>query len=180
VTWQNSALVTAVPPMLSFRYVSQFGPELGYGIRRGIDEITWPSRQFFIRQGWVMLLQGALSLGLILIVFRYRPRLTRSERWQFVAKRPIALGLFAAGLTVAPFYDISSATFTLAWFVFVGTAFVRLMAGLVEAGWKRQVVYGAMIAVLTTRLCFVIGVPLPLFRLYIVMVAGILVALCLW
>jgi hypothetical protein len=78
-----------------------------------------------------MLLQGALSLGLILIVFRYRQYLTNSERWQFVAKRPVALGLFAGGLTVVAFYDISSATFALAWVVLVGTAFVRLMDGLV-------------------------------------------------
>lgn len=180
VTWRSSALVTAVPPMFSSRYVSQFGPELGYGIRRGIDEITWPSRQFFGQHGWVMVLHGALSLGLILIVLRYRQYLTNSERWQFVAKRPVALGLFAGGLTVVAFYDISSATFALAWVVLVGTAFVRLMDGLVETGWKRQVVYGATVAVLTTRLFYVVGLPLPLFRLYIVMVACILVALCLW
>ena len=50
-------------------------------------------------------------------------------------------------------------------------ASVRLLAGLVEGGWRRQFVYGLLILSIMTNLVYVLGVPLALFRLYILVAA---------
>jgi hypothetical protein len=43
--------------------------------------------------------------------------------------------------------------------------------GLGEAGWRRQFGYGVGRLVITTDLFYAVGLPVPLFRLYILVVA---------
>jgi hypothetical protein len=44
--------------------------------------------------------------------------------------------------------------------VLVGMAFVRLLGGLGEGGWRRQFVFGLLILSIMTNLCYVLGLPL--------------------
>jgi small-conductance mechanosensitive channel len=63
--------------------------------------------------------------------------------------------------------------------VLVGMAFVRLLEGLVEGGWRRQFVYGLLILSIMTNLFYVLGLPLALFRLYILVTALVSMLCCL-
>jgi small-conductance mechanosensitive channel len=180
VTIRGSVLVESSPPMLSSRYFSQFGGRLRYEVEKGLDDVTWPGASFFARQGWVVLFQLLLSLALIILIFRHRHQLKSSKQWCFIAKRPLSAGLFVGFMTFAAFYEGAPATWTLAVTVVLGISFARLFGGLIEASWKRQLVYGLVIFLITTWFLNAVGLPLPLFRLYILLAALAGLSLCTW
>ena len=126
-----------------------------------------------------MVLQGLLSLVLALVFFRRRHQLEQVEHWRFIAKRPVAAGLLVGVLSAVVFYERPPDMVRLAFGVIVGIAFVRLLGGLVEGGWRRQFVYGLLILSIMTNLCYVLGLPLALFRLYILVAALVSLLYCL-
>jgi small-conductance mechanosensitive channel len=126
-----------------------------------------------------MVLQGVLALMLALVLVRYRSQLGQVEHWRFVAKRPIAASLLVGVLSVAVFYESPPDMVRLILGVLVGMAFVRLLEGLVEGGWRRQFVYGLLILSIMTNLFYVLGLPLALFRLYILVTALVSMLCCL-
>ena len=138
-------LADASPAMFSAQYFAQLAAALRTGVHTGLVQISWPDKSFLARQGWIMVLQGVLSLMLALVFVHYRPQLEQVEHWRFVAKRPIAAGLLVGVLSVVVFYESPPDMVRLALAVLVGSAFVRLLAGLVEGGWRRQFMYGLLI-----------------------------------
>lgn len=167
----DDALHHVTPPIISTRYMMQFDSRLWYDTRNGLAEIAWPDSQFIARQGWIMFFQALLSLVVILVVVRYRAVLGQSADWQFVATRPIAAGCFVGGMTTYVFYEWSFITVTIAYTVLVGGAFVRLLGGLLEASWKKQLVATMVILLITTRLSEALNLPQPLLRLYVLLAA---------
>jgi small-conductance mechanosensitive channel len=67
----------------------------------------------------------------------------------------------------------------LAYIIVVGISFGRLIGGLIEASWKRHFVYGLMIVLIVTNLMYVVSIPLPFFRLYLVLTALVGLLFCL-
>jgi hypothetical protein len=167
----RDALLYAFPPMLSSEYSAQFSSELSYVLREGLGEISWSGGRFFARQGWIFLIQGFLSLVVIIAVSRHRRVLNESERWRFLAARPFSAGLFLGAITTTRFYYYgwAPAILKLAINTVAGLSFARLSGGLIEASWKRQFVYGLIFVLIITELLNVLDLPLPLFRLYTVL-----------
>ena len=179
---QRGALLYASPPMFSSEYFSQFSSELSYAAQKSLNEISWPGSRFFARQGWIVLLQAFLTLFVCTAVFRNRRVLNESERWRFLAARPFSAGLFLGAITTTWFYYYGGAPAI--WKLAINTvavlSFARLAGSLVKASWKRQFVYGLMLALVITELLNVLGFPLPLLRLYTVLTALAGLLLCLW
>ena len=67
----------------------------------------------------------------------------------------------------------------LPWLCLSGLPLCGLLEGLMEEGWRRQFVYGLLILSVMTNLCYVLGLPLPLFRLYILVAALVSLLCCL-
>jgi small-conductance mechanosensitive channel len=178
---QRSDLIDTSPPMFSSRYFSQFRSDLWYAMQKGLVEIAWPGKQFFARVGWIVLLQVFLSLIVIIAAYRYRGVLKDSERWQFLAVRPFSAGLFLGMMATLFFYKYENvpSTWQLVYTIITGISFARLSGVVIEASWKRQFVYGLMIVLIITRLMSVISLPLPLFRLYMVLTAAAGLFFCL-
>jgi potassium efflux system protein len=170
-TMWDDAWRHVTPPMLSSRYLAQFDSRLWYDVRNGLEDVAWPDRQFMAQQGWAMLLQGVISLVVILALVRHRRQLSQTEHWRFVATRPVAAGFFVGGMTALAFYEWSSIMFAVAYTVLIGIAFVRLLGGLLGAGWKKQLVVVLLTLLITTRLLEALNVPQPLFRLYVLLAA---------
>ena len=118
-----------------------------------------------------MLLQGVLALVVLLVIVRYRRQLEQSAAWRFVATRPLATGCFVGGMAAFAFYERSFLMFTVAYIVLVGIPFARLLGSLLEAGWKKQLVYALVLLIITTRLLQALNLPQPLFRLYMLLAA---------
>ena len=91
---QSDVSVDSSPPMFSAHYVAQFLAALRNPMSIKLDAIVQADQAFIARQGWIMLLQGIRCLHPHEFRFlRNRHELADSERWQFVARRPIATGL---------------------------------------------------------------------------------------
>jgi len=164
---RGGVLYDSSPPMLSSKYLSQFGSGLLFAAQSGLDKVSWAGGGFFVQQGWLTLLQGLLSLVLIIVIFRHRQQLEGSERWRFVGKRPVSAGLFVGFVPLGLLYEGIPATWFFTQYAVIGVSMARLVGGLVEASWKRRFVYALVTFLSTTWFLHMVNLPLPLFRLYI-------------
>ncbi|GJL70517.1 MAG: hypothetical protein NPIRA06_31520 [Nitrospirales bacterium] len=167
------------PPMFSSAYVSQLRAALRSPLNVKLDQMVRADLAFFTRQGWILLTQVVLSLVLVLVLFRQRPQLADSERWQFVARRPIAAGLFTILLLGAPFYTGPPVSFMFAFVLMAGVAFARLLGSLLTTGWRTQLIYWLLTLMILTRLFYVLDLATPLFRLYFLVAALLTLIFCL-
>ncbi|MCG6980210.1 MAG: hypothetical protein LJE88_02270, partial [Deltaproteobacteria bacterium] len=87
--WNKSA-----DSMFSADYYAQFSAGLWGELRKGFDSLSWPGRKFLQGQGWLFILQILLSLGVTLNIRRNRSLFEQDERWRFIARRPMAAGIF--------------------------------------------------------------------------------------
>ena len=178
---RRGTLLTASPPMFSSQYFSQFSSELWDAMLNDLDEISWPGNRFFTRQGWIVLLQGFLSIFVIITIHRNRRVLNESKRWCFLAARPFSAGLFLGCMTTVLIYAYmgAPAICKLVNLIVCGISFARLSGCLLETSWKKKFVYGLMIVLILIRLMDVLSFPLPLFRLFTVSTALTGLILCL-
>ena len=177
---RRDALLVASPPMFSLQYISQF-KGLWSVVRNSLSEITWPGSRFFAQQGWIVLLQGFVSIFVMIAVFQNRRVLTPSKRWSFLASRPVSTGLFLGYMLTMLFYEyvVTPAAWKLAIVVVAGISFVRLADSLNDSPWKRQFLYGLIGVLILTRAMDVISFPQPLFRLYLLLTALACFVFCL-
>jgi potassium efflux system protein len=170
----------AAPPMVSFRYFSQLRNQAWYELRGGMRAIAWPESDFLQRQGWLLVLQVLLSIAVIGIIFRYRSQLRASERWQFLAQLPFAAGIFLGVTSLYTLYKAPPLGFLLFSAVIGGISGARLLASLLAIPWQKILIYALAGFSITTQLLIVIGLPHPIFRLYIVLVSLVGLGLCWW
>ncbi|MFV9645579.1 MAG: mechanosensitive ion channel domain-containing protein [Desulfobacterales bacterium] len=179
---RRSTLLDESAPMFSSHFFSQFKSSASWSaVIKGPDEISWPDSRFFARQGWIVLLQGVLSLFVLITVYRTRRLLSESKRWRFLGARPFSAGFFLAYMATVLIYEYEGAPaiWKLANMIVGGISFARLLGGLIETSWKRQFVYGLIIVLITTRLMDVLSFPLSFFRLYTVLASIISLLFCL-
>jgi small-conductance mechanosensitive channel len=179
---RRGTLHKGFPPMFSPQFWYQFGNlKFWAGLRKGIYEISEQGKRLIALQGWVVLLQGLVSLVVIIALYRNRALLKESKRWCFLSKRPISAGLFLGYMATALIYEYQGVPTickqTLS--IVGGIAFARLVGGLLEISWKRQFVYGLMAVLVVTSVIEMIRVPLPVFRLYTVAAAMVAFIFCL-
>jgi small-conductance mechanosensitive channel len=134
------------PPMFSSRYFAQFSLELGHELRQGISAVILPDRQFFARQGWIVFLQVFLALALAVVFLRSRQSLEESEELRSLAQRPFALAFF--------------------WI-----ALARVLGVYTTKSTHKRLIYGLAFVMISIQLFRVVSLPLPLFRLYVFIVA---------
>lgn len=165
--------VTISPPLLSSRYFSQFSSELWYASQKGLAETLWIDSHIFDRQGLVIFLQVFFSNLVIIVVYRNRQALNDSKRWKFLGARPFSAGLFYGTILFMVFYEYRELqdTWPLVLSMVGGISFARLIGAMYSASWSTQLVYGLIFVNIVTRLLYVIMLPLPLIRLYTVLVA---------
>jgi small-conductance mechanosensitive channel len=176
---QEETLVGTSPPLLSTAYGSQLATALRAGARTRLVRISWPEAGFFARQGWIIALQAIFSLGLALIFVRKRRQLEQVEHWRFVARKPIAAGVLVGVLSMITLFQRPPAMLLLALSLLVGVAFMRLAEDLVRRGWRREFVYMLPILLNLTNVCYVFGLSLAVFRLYLVVAAAVSLFFCL-
>jgi small-conductance mechanosensitive channel len=166
--------------MFSSEYYSQFGAGQWEGLREGLSKVSWPGRKFFQKQGWLLVLQLFLSLSLTIAILRKRSFLEKDERWQFIAKRPFAAGIFVGFFSLMAFYKTPPPTWRLTVHIIIIIALARLLDGFIEKLWRKRLVYALAVFLIATRVFQTLGVPIPLFRLYVFIAATIAMFLCMW
>jgi small-conductance mechanosensitive channel len=173
--WSKSA-----DSMFSSDYYSRFGPGLWGEMRQGVDNLSWPGRKFFQRQGWLFILQILLSLAVTLNILRNRSLFEQDERWRFIARRPFAAGIFFGFFALILFYESPPPTFRLIMNLILMVALARLLGAFVESVWRKRVIYALAAFLMATWVLQTLRLPLPLIRLYIFITALAGMFLCLW
>ena len=161
------------PPMYSPRYFSQLKDGIRAVIQKSFKDILWPDVRFFSRVGWIVLIQVLVTLFVIALVFKQRPILEKSERLKFLSERPFSAALFIGYMTTVFIYTYvgSLLVWRLAMATVVATSFARLVIGLIQTTWKKHFIYWLVVFFISNNLLDGLGIPLPLFRLYIFLIA---------
>lgn len=177
---QRGEMIYESLPMFSGRYLSQLSSEFWYAVRNGQDEVSWPDSHFFAQQGWIVLFQGFLSSVVIIALYRKREVLKGLKNCRFLAKRPFSGGLFLGAVTTWLFFGYMEvpAPWRLVLMIVGGISFARLSGSLTEVSWKRQFVYWLIIIYIVTEFMIAVGLPLPLLRLYTVLIALVGLLFC--
>jgi potassium efflux system protein len=168
------------PPMFSSRYFAQFSLELWHELRKGIRAVVLPDRDFYMRQGWVILLQVLLAISLAAVFIRSRQFLEESEQLRSLAKRPFSLGVIVSVGTLTALYTLYPPTWQLLMWIFGWIAFARLFGVYTTRSTHRWLIYGVAFIMIAIQLFLVLSLPLPLFRLFVFVVSLVGLILCLW
>ncbi len=180
-TRRRIALADKFAPVLSTKYFHQFKVELSSEAKKGIDAILWPGSRFFSRAGWVMFLHGFLSIFLIITIFRSHMVLKGRKNWEFVAARPYSVAIFAGCMATWGLYDLVGVIdmWRLVLTIASLTSLSRLVGAVSKSPENTQFVYGLVIALIVTKLLELVSLPLPLFRLLLILATLVGVFLCL-
>ncbi|MGD8372603.1 MAG: mechanosensitive ion channel [Syntrophobacterales bacterium] len=179
-TLRVDILRKSTPPMYSSQYYAKFNKNLWEELQRGLAAFAWPGKQFFKSSGVLIASQVFLALIIIFVIVRYRTFLEEEKRWRFFAYRPISVGVFVAAVTLSAYYQTMPPAWTLILWSALSIAAARLVEGLITGFWRIRLFFGLAILVIITKLLEVFALPLPLFRLYVFLMALTVVFFCFW
>lgn len=178
---RQDALLGKSPPMYSALYVSQFRTELWNATWDGLTLLSWPDRRFFTPHALAFSLLLVLFAGITAVIRSNRCALKESPHWGFVADRMIATPVFICALILTALLRLWEAPQVLATLNTTagGIACVQLLLSVLQQQRVRQAAVGVMSVALVTFALVASGLPVPLFRLYTVVVSAAAFAFCL-
>jgi potassium efflux system protein len=177
---RRALLVDKTAPMFSWTYVSQLKHLTWFEINKGVQTIAWPKVEFYKNQGWLLVLQILIALVVIFMIFRHRDQLMESERWRFLAERPLAAGL---ALGIYPFFPFMKVLPTFAYLLYavVGSlAVLRLLSNLLKEFWQLLLLYALAFFLIPLQFFYFINLPEPLIQLHVFISALVGLGLCVW
>jgi potassium efflux system protein len=163
------------PSMFSSDYYSQLVKASSF---TGHDLSRFPLslRRYFSKYAWIVFLQALFFLVVAIGIRRHKAFFEESARWSFLSRRPFAAGLLAA-LTLWFLHEGPLPTLvSLIYLAVISMATARLVGGLMPGLWRTRITYFLALLLIITEASQVFEVPLPIFRLYtlIVSLAGFL------
>jgi small-conductance mechanosensitive channel len=166
------------PPMYAPTFFAQFGTWLLYDLIAGMKQFSVPKGAFFIRTGWVLGLQIVLSLVIALGIRRSGSILEGIGSLRFMRHKPHSVGWLIAAAACWNLYEPMPALWRLLLMAIILTTTARLVGVIAENRRRTFLVYLLAAILLATRLLISIGLPSPLFRIYLVSIAVGLGFLC--
>jgi small-conductance mechanosensitive channel len=163
---RGDVLQKKTPVMFSARFFSNLRRAIFFELPRQL-RISWPGKDFFVDDAWVIILQIVVTLGIALGIRRRREQLREMPKWRFVAKRPYAAGLTFAVPILSVFYGPLPAVWRLLLWAVAGISLSRLARGITTDVWARRSIYGGTAVVITNQLLAVIGLPQTFVRVYL-------------
>jgi small-conductance mechanosensitive channel len=160
-------------PMYSSKFYKQFNHLLWEQIKRGASSVILPSEVFFKKYGWIIALQIIISLLVIFLIRINKKLLSESKEYGFFKNRSISAGLFFGVVLVLMFHiDTQSPPFLrYVSFLIGGASFCRLISSRIMEVWKKEFLYALVTVIVTSGLFDVFNLPVPLFRLFILIVS---------
>ena len=171
--------VNTYPPLISAEFLLQLRDAWRYQTQIGLSRVAWRNNAFLGQQAWITLIQAVVALVLIVGIYRHRKTLARTERLQFLTKRPISAGVFIASEPVYAFYTAGPTWLRLLLALAAGISFLRLTSGICDKPWKRQALAGLVYFLIGVRVLTAIAAPLPIMRLFVVVTSAAGIFFCL-
>ena len=176
---RGDALQKQTPVLISSQYFSNLRRAFIFELPKEL-RISWPGKDFFIDEAWVIILQIVVALAIALGVRHRRAQLQEIPRYRFVAHRPFAAGLTFALPILSALYGPMPASWLLMLWIVAGISLSRLATGITTDVWKRRSIYGLAAVIAMNQLMALIGLPQPIMRLYLFGVTSIGFLFFLW
>jgi len=129
------------------------------------------------QNGWLLLTYLLAVAGLATRLYRKRDVVRTFARWRFLGDHPIASSSLAVAALLL-FFPARAPRLLVGLVCALATA--RMAKGLFEDVWRRRVVYLLIALVLLTLAFRTLEVPVPWFRLYLLVIVAGGLPLCLW
>jgi potassium-dependent mechanosensitive channel len=148
-------------------FYRQFKPELLNEIKQGIEDAKILRIDFFRQFGWLIGLQLLLALILSLSIHRFHHRTAQPDEWAFLLRHPWATGIFVAVSSLSGFYQGPPQLFRFLLYAFgVGSVAILIASIALSRRRSRVVLFLAILFLLSTALRM-ISLPLPIYRIYL-------------
>jgi small-conductance mechanosensitive channel len=161
----------------SAEFYQQFGKKLFDQSAEGVTAAVKLNPQYLKENGWRSGLLGLLFLVIFWLLRLYRNKLLEADEWLFILQRPVAAAAF---LSVAISWIWLPAPPPLLSFLFLVIAVFSatlLTLSLLANSRQRGMLVLAAAVVLVTNALRLVSLPQPLFRIYITLLAIILIPL---
>jgi len=163
---RGDVLQKQTPVIFSPRFFSNLHRAVIFELHEQL-RISWPGKDFFIEEAWVIILQIVMALAIALGVRRRRKQLQEIPRYRLVARRPFAAGLTFAAVILSALYGPMPASWVLLLWTVAGFSLSRLASGITTDVWKRRSIYGLAAVVILNQLLALIGLPQTFMRVYL-------------
>ncbi|OEU71954.1 MAG: hypothetical protein BA874_11900 [Desulfuromonadales bacterium C00003068] len=155
--------------LFSLEFYQQFTPETAQQFLDNLDLVQWRSGYIYINDfWWVTVLQLSVALALGVSLRRRRSEKNEASQWNVLFRHPWATGLFVTFTTLSPIYKAPPLSWTFYLLVISVLSASILVADTVPARRHALVVWLLATTYLVSMLFQVIGLPLPLYRLYMI------------
>jgi small-conductance mechanosensitive channel len=132
-----------------------------------INVLPLPDASFFSQKGWVIGLQIIVFAALFSLLRRYRPLLLGHVDRRFLGKRLVAVPLFVSIFTLSFLYGTQPTLWRILIQTLAVVATARLVVAFVREAWIKRVIYLLIVVMVGFQVLLVLGVSLPLMRLFI-------------
>ena len=125
---RQQKIVAPLPSMVSTAYLAQFNQKMLQSAFGDLSSMTLPDTRYLKDHAWGFLAQLLVTLLTIITIFLKRGELRDSKHWNFLAARPISVGLLIGILLplVIPAYGIASPFVLLTNSIIGGISFLRI------------------------------------------------------
>ena len=158
-------------PFYSRQFYAAFNADLLNAVFSGVQSVQGQASGFWQRQGWVVLFQAMLALGVAGFIKRYRRLAEVTQEWHFILDHPWATGVFVSIVSLGFLYSDVPGPYRLGLWALAAFSAAVLTAGLLKNPRKIAMVYAVAILSILSVALQLIALPSPLYRLYLAIIA---------
>jgi potassium-dependent mechanosensitive channel len=161
-------------------FYRQLKPGLLNEIKRGIEDARILRSEFLRQFGWLIGVQLLLALVLSLLIHRFHHRSAQPDEWAFLLRHPWATGIFVAISSLSGIYQGPPQLFRFVLYTLgVGSVAILIASITLSRRRSRVVLFLAVLFLLSTALRM-ISLPLPIYRIYLLVLYLIGAPLLWW
>ena len=163
--------------MFSSSYWEQFTPELWQTAKQNATISLQSQEEFYSQNALLISIQFLCAIVITYLIYRYRDTIAKSSRWQILTDHALATGLFAAIAFISFFYQGTPPLFRLLLACLGLLSAVQLSISLLQSRTFSVYLYSFSLLALTTLALRLVGLPLPYYRAYLVVLSLVLMAI---
>lgn len=160
------------PPLYSPAFYNRFGRWMLFDLSANVRELFSLRAQFFVRSSWMIGLHFLLFLVIAFGIRRAGNTLEGSESLRFMRRRPQSVGGLISTVLCWSLYEPMPQMWQLLLTAIILMTTARLLCSIIDIRRQVAVIYALVAIILATRLLTIIGLPSPIFRIYLVSIAS--------
>lgn len=158
-------------------YYQQFDEKLIAQISEGVGVAVKFNPRYLQENGWRTGLVGLLFIVIVWLLRLYRSKLQETDEWLFILQRPVAAAAFLSVAISWAWMPAPPPLFRFAFLVIAVLSATLLSLSMLANNRQRGMLVLAAAVVLVTNALRMVSLPQPLFRIYIALLAVILIPL---